>query len=144
MLNVDVASYYCEPALLHSYSSFVRAGENARWNEFVQRQARKWFVMFSNWIRENRKHSLLLVKFENLRTDTAHEMYRMLKFLGIEMSITDVQTKINNGFSAFQRRKSNVTFEHFTMAQKQWVNRVILNASTLSDKLNFREYLLDI
>lgn len=126
------------------HCGFGCAGENSRWSDFVQGQARKWFVMISNWIHKNKKHPLILVKYEQLKNNTAYEMHRVLKFLGIELTIKDVQTRIDNGFTIFHRRRNNVTFEHFTMAQKQWVNSAILNASTLFNKLDFREYLVYI
>ncbi len=120
------------------------AGGNNRWEEFVHGQARKWFVMIYNWIYKNRNHPLLLIKYEQLRNNKALEMHKILEFLDIKFSIEEIQTRIDNGFSTFHRRKNNVTFEHFTIEQKQWVNSAIINATALTETLDFREYLMDV
>ncbi len=100
--------------------------------------------MIYNWIHKNRHQPLLLIKYEQLRNNKALEMHKILKFLDIKFTIEEVQTRIDNGFSTFHRRKNNVTFEHFTIEQKRWVNSAILNATALTETLDFREYLINV
>ena len=112
------------------------SGENGRWDSYVRSQAERWLTMIDRWIVNNRNHTVLVVKYEKLKSEPIPEVRRMLDFLGINYSAEYLQRRIDEGFSTFRRKYDNVKFEHFTSQQKSWVNSIIMNATDLLNDHN--------
>ena len=122
--------------------SFLLPGDNPRWNAFVYDQSQRWFTMLENWISKNRKHPVLLVKYEDLKNDTAMEIQKILDFLDISYSTEDLQRQLSGGFSAFRRSHTKENFDHFTPEQKLWINSAVMNATDLIGmEMDFTVYL---
>ena len=82
----------------------------------------------------------MVVKYEDLKTNTVAEVKKILKFLQVPYTDEKIHSIINKGFSEFQRHGPHNTSEHYTREQRHFVQQVLI--STL--KLLYERKLLDV
>ena len=110
------------------HSSLSLTGENPEWERFVYTNAVRWQETLVGWLFHNHNHRVLVVKYEDLLTNTDSEVMKMLDFLGYPYSGSTVSGKLKQDYNEFHRRKSNTTsFDHFTVKQVAFVDTVIEN-----------------
>ena len=118
---------------------------NEEWEEFVQEWSRRWGQAALRVARYQHTHPLLRVFFEDLRTNTSREVVRILDFLGVPYSPSQVEQKLNSGFNEAHRESAS-NFEHFTDQQKRVVggvlSHVVEECSTRGYK-DTRDYVLN-
>lgn len=117
-------------SLGHHVQSFGEKhfGDNVKWNHRVKQLVKIWESMINHLLigeNKNRPPPVLLIKFEDLIKNTTHEVLRMVRFLGHDMSEGMLRDRLKQDFSTFKRNDTIATFEHFTAAQKQLINTVI-------------------
>ncbi len=83
--------------------------------------------MIKNWIIQSAKHRVLVVKFENVKLDTASEVKRMLKFLHIPYNDSQLEQKLMQGYRVYHRSHHGEDFEHYTPELKKYVSKGISN-----------------
>ena len=99
-------------------------GNNVGWNETVYLQAEKWKRMIEHYIINNRVQPILVVKYEDLKTDPVTQVKRMLAFLRYPYKDKEVEKRLEGGFFHFYRNHTD-TFEHYTPEQTTHMNNVI-------------------
>lgn len=114
--------------------------------EFLREQVPRWQALVKDWVSSHGRHNILVVKYEDLKRITVHEVKRILTFLKISYTDQDLERRLARGFDSFHRsHKPN--FEHYTPLQRQRVLRAIndtielLNRSKQSHLLDLHEYV---
>lgn len=102
---------------------------------FVHGQWRKegcWFsawVDYFKWMVDGRRsgHPVLVVRYEDLKSDLLTQMKRILHFLGTPHCDGALQKRLsNNTYDKFHRPHTPVTnFYHYTPEQRQYVKRLV-------------------
>lgn len=100
-------------------------GNNSMWEKFVQRQTNRWRDMIKNWLISTKKHPVLVVKYEDLKTNTLYEVGRMLSFLDIQYDSEELREKLDIDLNAFHRKHQQEEFDHFTDQQRTFINEVV-------------------
>ena len=106
---------------------FHFAGNNTKWDEHVTRKIEVWQRYFSDWILNNDSRPVLVVRFEDLKTDLIGQVKRMLDFLKFPYMKDELRNRLAKGFGAFRRAHSREKFEHFTPKQEQLVRSFVLD-----------------
>lgn len=70
------------------------------------------------------KRPVLILRYEDLKENTAQEMKRVTDFLGFSYSLDEVAARLENGYSQFYRNHT-ADFLHFTPAQERFVHNLI-------------------
>ena len=104
------------------------AGSNSSWDAFVHEQASVWERTINGWIVNNHRHPLLVVKYENLKKNTALELKRMLDFLQVPYSTSRLGEVVGRGYSAY-KRKHQEEFDHYTTDQRNVLRNVVERVS---------------
>lgn len=104
-------------------------GENPEWEKFVYTNAVVWQDTLIGWLVNNHHHRVLVVKYEDLVSNTDSEVMMMLDFLDYPYSLTAISRRLGREYDEFHRRKSNTTtFDRFTVKQMMFVEKVIENS----------------
>ena len=106
---------------------FPHAGDNAAWNEHITRKVYVWQNYFYNWLLNNVSKPILVVRFEDLKTDLIGQMKRMLDFVQLPYMEDDLRSRLSEGFDKFQRIHDGEDFKHFTAQQREFVKSVVLD-----------------
>ncbi len=84
-------------------------------------------------------HSVLVVKYEDLKLDTLTQIKRMLKFLKVPYSHEELTKRLSGNYERFHRpHNDSVVFDHFTPEQRQVVMKTIIEVETLLKQRNVR------
>lgn len=69
----------------------------------------------------SRGHAVLVVLYEQLKSDTVRQVQRVLDFLHFPYSAQAVERALEGGFNSFYRNHTD-TFPHFTTQQMLLIN----------------------
>ena len=76
--------------------------------------------------RYQQKYPLLRVFYEDLKTNTTHEVIRMLDFLEVPSYLsTHLQNRLNSRLQKFHRQRED--FKYFTEQQKEALRSMLLH-----------------
>ena len=127
----------------------VIAGENKEWNMYVYIQTLKWQRTILAWVVNNMGHSVLVVKYEDMKANMSKELRRMLNFLQVPYTEAQFQSVVTSGYEKFRRHHSSQDdYDHYTSEQRAFVNSVIrtthsiLEEYRLSETCSVHEYLM--
>lgn len=107
----------------------------------------RWKKTIIEWSTSN--HTVLVVKYEDLKGDSLEQVMRMLNFLGYNCSQTEVAARLKGGFTEF-RRKHRDSQDYYTDYQKRELNGIImqtintLKAYNLHHLFQLKEYLVPL
>ena len=90
--------------------------------------------MVRNWLVNSRNHPVLVVKYEELKQNTLHEVLRMLDFLKVPYSEDVVEQRLIAGFNSFQRRHHEDDFDHYVPEQQNFVRNAVISANKLLEE----------
>ena len=126
--------------LIHTYT-----GENRAWNVFVKTKIKKWQYYFMGWLIGGKGHPVLVVRYEDLKTDSFSQVKRMLEFLKVPYSEEELEKRMMQDVKIFHRKHQD-TFQHFTPGQRAIVLSSIemiiqLLKSKRMDTMHLEEYL---
>ena len=102
--------------------------------------------MMKEWVTSHGRHTILPIKYEDLKRNSTLQVKRILAFLQIPYENEDIDRRLTESFNSFHRTHKP-EFDHFTPGQRQRVLRAIkdtiqlLNTSRLSYLLDLNEYL---
>ena len=122
------------------------AGNNSEWQEFVRNITLRWQKTLVKWSTSN--HSVLVVRYEDLKRDQTREVTRMLDFLRQHYDRRELQERLRGGYHDF-RRNHTVLYEHYTPGQRRRINAVITQTITtltshhLDHLFQLEEYISD-
>ena len=104
------------------------------------RKIRDWQQYFIGWIVNGRGHPVLVVRYEDLKTDKIGQVKRMLDFLRVPYSEDELQKRMEADLGTF-RRKHHGEFEHFTSKQRDYVRQKIAETLDYLKKRNYEDTL---
>ncbi len=108
----------------------------------MEDQMGRWQRVIEQWLISD-LIPVLVVQYEALQEDAAHQVRRMLKFLNVEYNDSEVDKRLSKGFESFHRNHHPQGFEHFTEEQKVWVNSMMKDISSILS-FNEKSHLLDV
>ena len=114
------------------------SGEHEGWDRFVTAQTMEWVKMLYSYLVLNHHNPVLTVRYEDLLADPAQQVWRILNFLEMPMSRTDIEQRLWVGYEEFHRRKSKAGFDHFTAEQRERMQAILQNATHLLDSIGMR------
>ena len=103
--------------------------------------------MLRNWVVSGKNHPVLLVKYENLKDNMLSEVKRMLRFLKVDFSDKEVESRVAAGFNAFQRKHSGRDFDPYTPELRHYVQSKVnasvhfLEAHNLGHLVQIQDYV---
>ena len=107
----------------------------------------EWQETVLAWTVNNGGHPVIVVKYEDMKTNISRELQRMLDFLQVSYTEMQLQSVVSKGYNTFKRNHSlDDDFEHFTPAQRLFVNLLVRTTKTkleehgLADKCNLTSY----
>ena len=106
-------------------------GVDSGWKEFVFNITKRWQKTIIKWSIAERP--LLVVHYEDLKTDQLAQVERMLNFLEIVYNRTELTANLENGFGDFQRNHSQ-SGEYYSLAQKSEINSMIRETTEQLEK----------
>lgn len=106
------------------------------WKGFVSEQAVTWQQTMVNWLVDNSNHSVMVVKYEELKLHTEGELGRILDFLGAPYSTA----KLAEVTWKEERELESERSDAFEGEQLEYIDSVIRKtASTLSGHAHTRD-----
>ena len=69
-------------------------------------------------------HPLLVVHYEDLKTDTVDEVQKMVEFLGMPSIHQELAQRLKEDYTEFHRTEVQ-DFEHYTPDQKEFLNQLV-------------------
>ena len=108
----------------------------------------EWQETVLAWTVNNGDHPVIVVRYEDMKTNISRELQRMLDFLQVPYTETQLQSVVSKGYNTFKRNHSlDDDFEHFTPAQRLFVKSLVRTTKTkleehgLADRYNLTSYL---
>lgn len=99
----------------------------------------------SNQHAVDKKHRILVVKYEDLLQDTKFELERILKFVRVPYSSKQLHAVVSSGYREYKRHH-DAEFEHYTKTQEEFVNGLVTGLQLILhnsgyESLNLTGYL---
>ncbi len=114
----------------------VLTGDNADWDAYVHKWAVRWQDTIIGWLLGNKQHPVMVVKFEDLKTNATTEVMRMLDFLQAPYTREKVLEVVTGGFDAFRRKRRLSTLECYTPQQVEHVRDTLTATARLLESRN--------
>ena len=101
------------------------------------------------WVlQKNAEHPVLLVRYEDLKSNTIREVERMLVFLQRPFDADELSSRLAEDFTTFKRpHYTQNSFERYTSTQRLYMDAVLLQGieytqnSNMTHVLKLNEYL---
>ena len=106
------------------------------WAQFIFSSGKVWHEYFLGWLLESGDHPVLIVWFEDLKANVTTEVKRMLDFLKVPYSESELEKRLENNFEKFHRKQRD-QFQHYTPGQRYYLRTVILKTIDILKKANF-------
>ena len=100
------------------------------------KRIRKWQEHFKGWFLNRGDHPVLVVWFEDLKANMTNEVRRMLDFLKVPYSESELEKRLENSFEKFHRKQRD-DFEHFTPELTLYMRLKILETIEVLKKAKF-------
>lgn len=120
--------------------------DSEEWDKSLQSYMQAWKKRIQNWVLEKQMdHAVLIVRYEDLKSNTVKEVERMLTFLQHPFNAEDIPSRLAQDFTTF-KRPHDVDFERYTSSQKLYIESVLLQTikhaqdSNMTHVLNLEEY----
>ena len=87
-----------------------------------------------------RKKNMIIVKYEDLKTDTGKELKRIFDFHQIPYIQQQLDLAVENGFNKFQRQHK-AKLEYYTKPQKKYVRSIVSATSNMiGNQIDMSDY----
>ena len=98
----------------------------------MQAEAITWYRTVKGWLLDVKEYSLppgkenpvLVVRYEDLVQNTEHELEKILEFVQVPYSSEQLHAVVSEGYVQY-RRPRGAEFEHYTVAQKGYMNHFV-------------------
>lgn len=109
--------------LFFLFSPFTE--NNKDWDKHIREKTKRWSAEVSGWIIAGKDNPLIVVRYEDLKKDTAKEMKRVMDFLGFShISESDIKERLGEGYNSFYRNHKD-NFSHYTEGQKSFIRQQV-------------------
>ena len=112
----------------------ISTGNNNKWDKFVTRNIELWQKYFSNWILNRECRPVLVVRFEDLKTDLIGQVKRMLDFVKFPYMEDELRTRLAEGFTKFRRVHGAEHFKHFATNQQMLIRSAVVDTIKMLQK----------
>ena len=105
---------------------FAIAGENEEWDSFVREWGRRWgqsVLRVASY--QQQLKPLLRVFYEDLKTNTSHEVTRMLEFLKVPHLTPHLQQQSDSTEKFHRQAGKEEIMNHFTQQQREALAAVL-------------------
>lgn len=128
------------PSNIDIYRS-ISSPDSEGWDKFIQSYMSVWKKRIEKWVlRKHVDHPVLVVRYEDLKTDTVKEVERMLVFLKQSFDPLELPNRLAEDYTTF-KRAHDVQFERYTGEQKLYIESVLLETLTLTQDSNMTHML---
>lgn len=103
----------------------IHAGDNPAWSAFIHKKVRKWQSYVDNIILGVQDRPRLVVHYEDFQRDRVKVVAHVLDFLYFPYEERTLREHLQDDFEAFHRQ-SHPSFEHFTKAQVEVIQQVLI------------------
>ena len=114
-------------------SFFFPTGTNPQWNKYVHKYSIHPWVSYFQWLLEgvSAGHPVLVVRYEDLKSDSLTQVERMLEFLKVPYSNEALEKRMSQDFGKFHRQHSGTDFDHYTTEQRNHIKGLVKQALEL-------------
>ncbi|XP_065907634.1 WSCD family member CG9164-like [Dysidea avara] len=106
-----------------------------KWQEKVIRMKNEWLRHITTCL-QSAEVPILVVKFENLKSNLFVEVKRMLDFLEVPYTDRDIECTINSNVESFHRQHHDKTFDPYSPQQKQSILDIIREANVILNQFD--------
>ena len=110
-------------------------GNYSKWRKFVDRNAKEFSKLVHYWLGQANISSILVIKYEDMLTDLATQLKKMLDFLKVPYSDKDIECVVRDELESYHRKKGE-RFDHYIPADRQIVLDNLMSVETLLNKYN--------
>ena len=110
-------------------------GNYSKWRKFVDRNAKEFSKLVHYWLGQANISSILVIKYEDMLTDLATQLRKMLDFLKVPYSDKDIECVVRDELESYHRKKGE-HFDHYIPADRQIVLDNLMSVETLLNKYN--------
>ena len=97
----------------------------------------KWKLRLTNWVLSpSDEHPVHVVRYEDLKKNTAVELAKILNFLKIPYSDEYLRLSLQDDFTKFKRKHVSDNFQHYSSSQKQHIKDVLFQTISLAELAN--------
>jgi len=93
-----------------------------------------WLHHVTNCLQPQIKLPMLIVKFENLKSNLFSELKRMLDFLEVPYTDEDIECTVNSKSDSFHRSHHDRSYDPYSPQQRQSIFKVIKEANVVLNK----------
>jgi len=118
---------------LLSDTVFIIAGEfSEKWQQKVVLMMNGWLKHITTCLHSEVKLPVLVVKYENLKSNLFMELKRMLDFLEVPYTDQDIECTVNsNAAESFHRKHHDRSFDPYSPQQRQSMHETIKEANVM-------------
>ncbi|XP_069105018.1 sialate:O-sulfotransferase 2-like [Argopecten irradians] len=122
-----------------------------KWRSFASERIKRWRMKNIQWMTKFH-HNCTIVLYESLKTNCSSELYRIGKFLGINVKPKDLWCTVMNQEGHFHRKTINETISNvaslYTSVQRDEIHKSICDVTNVARKLaielNISQYLTNL
>ena len=117
-------------------------GNNTGWKQFIKTSIEQFVSLVRYWL-EEANISVLVIKYEDMVTDLATQLTKMLDFLQVNYSQSDIDCVVNSKLDKFHRKKTS-TFNPYMPSDRQFVWDSFMTTKSLLNNYNINYELNDV
>ena len=118
------------------------------WIKFSHKYLEKWKERTINWVFDNVRHPVHVVRYEDLQRDAVGEVEKILDFLNFPYTHDDIIAKLGLDYTDFKRQhRQQDDFQYFTAEQKKDIEVYLSDMIDMAERkgkshlFHFEEYL---
>ena len=104
---------------------------------------RDWSDRLRQWVINQDKHPVHILRYEDLKHDTVGEVEKTLDFLNVSYDSETLRSKLSVDYSEFQRPHDRDEFEHYSVKQKEFLRSVLLDVKQAAERAS-KAHLLQL
>lgn len=108
-------------------------GNNSGWRSFIKGSVKEFTKLVHYWL-DKANISVLVIKYEDMLTDFATQLRKMLDFLQVSYSDKDIDCVVSSKLDNFHRNRAS--YDHYTPSDRQFVWNSLTSIETLLNKYN--------
>ncbi len=126
MHTQQVHAYAC----IHTHA-LIYSG-NSKWDWLVEYKGAAWAFLLHTWLAQS-VVPVHVVQYEQLVSNLRQELTKIVQFLEIEVTESDMDCAVENGEGPF-KRATHLNFDPYSTTNKEAMNRCIQQATPLLAK----------
>ena len=93
----------------------------------------EWKLRIHQWVLDQDKYPVHILRYEDLQNNTVKEVLRVLDFLDVSYDYDTVAERLREDYSEFHRPHNTVEFEHYSDEQKQQLRSWFMDIITAAE-----------